>query len=411
MSHVTKIISARFTVATPMFCRGADESGAELRAQSFKGTLRWWWRALAWPRIGDLGEIRDQEDRLFGSSRTGQSRLLIRVSGEPTEIPSSTVLLDGNGVVVGAGARYLGYGVMEAFASHTKRTSAGQLTRACLAAPFEFEVSMRLRSTKQQGRPIDEDLLVDALVAVGLMGGMGAKSRKGYGSLALRTLEGLRPEWSAPENLAGLCNHIDALLARVSTGKVTVANLPPYTAVSSHSRVVVLDAQTSDPLVALDRIGRELVRYRSWGRDGKILDGVDSERNFSEDHDLMRQRSGPYQYPRRVAFGLPHNYSKEFNVSPADHELDRRASPLMFHMHPLRDTTAVVATFLPAEFLPRGKNRLNVSGSRVDLESPDTLYAPVHEFLDRLLDKGKLAGNNRTTRKEPFGATKEVTPK
>ena len=52
--NVTKI-DVTYKVVTPMFCGGADIEKAELRIASFKGVLRYWWRALAWVQYkGDL---------------------------------------------------------------------------------------------------------------------------------------------------------------------------------------------------------------------------------------------------------------------------------------------------------------------------------------------------------------------
>ena len=52
-------INARYLVTTPLFGRGADDDRPELRLPSFKGVLRFWWRALAWSRLqGDPGERR-----------------------------------------------------------------------------------------------------------------------------------------------------------------------------------------------------------------------------------------------------------------------------------------------------------------------------------------------------------------
>ena len=74
-------IDATYRVTTPLFCAGAVPSCAELRLPSFKGALRFWWRALAWPRCGgDLEAIRQQEDALFGSAGGGQSRVLMRLA-------------------------------------------------------------------------------------------------------------------------------------------------------------------------------------------------------------------------------------------------------------------------------------------------------------------------------------------
>ena len=66
----------------------------------------------------------------------------------------------------------------------------------------------------------------------------------------------------------------------------------------------------------LDHVGRELMRYRSWGHRGRVL-GAESEKEFQDDHDLMKSRHRS-KHPRRIAFGLPHNYGKrpEEQVGP-----------------------------------------------------------------------------------------------
>ena len=74
-------IDVTYRVVTPLFCAGVDrKKGPELRLPSFKGVLRYWWRALAWSRYdGDLAVLRQREDRLFGSADAGQSRILLRL--------------------------------------------------------------------------------------------------------------------------------------------------------------------------------------------------------------------------------------------------------------------------------------------------------------------------------------------
>ena len=256
-------IDATYRVVTPLFCAGAVPGRAELRLPSFKGALRFWWRALAWQRCGgDLEDIRRQEDALFGSAGGGQSRLLMRLA--PTSHPRETIgngkvltVSARNGSVVGEGARYLGYGVMEAFRSRTRGTKDGQLTRACLRAPFEFTVQLR-------GRDLNEAQLSSlrrALIALGTLGGMGARSRKGYGSLVLRSLcvDGVE-RWRPPRDIAELEQEIVDL-----PGDRGDFALPAFTAVSDRTRHVLLSNIKKEPVELLDLVGRELVRYRSWG--------------------------------------------------------------------------------------------------------------------------------------------------
>lgn len=374
-------IEATYCVTTPMFCGGAHQELAELRPPSFKGVLRFWWRALAWSRLdGKFDMIRREEDALFGSAGGGQARVSIAfaTSREPTELASGQVLKDA-GAVVGEGARYLGYGVMAAFASRTQGTRPGELSRACLRAPFEFTVRARARGLNDE----QAQSLQDALTAVGLFGGMGARSRKGYGSLAIRSLRVAGAErWSVPRSTEELLQRI-----RAFTGADSPRDWPNFTALSGKTRHLLVTSNTKRPLELLDLIGRELMRYRSWGHNGTVL-GQPSERNFKDDHDLMKgtQRR---RHPRRVAFGLPHNYGRNHRdqVGPYESGLDRRASPLFIHLHECAGKPAAVLSLLPARFLPDGKSDISVGGSPVRQRPEEELYGPVHQFLNRLVNQ------------------------
>ena len=86
-------IEVTYRVVTPLFCAGADSTHPEIRLPSFKGVLRFWWRALAWSRcradleaLEALEAIRRQEDALFGSAGGGQSCVSMRLE-LPTNPP------------------------------------------------------------------------------------------------------------------------------------------------------------------------------------------------------------------------------------------------------------------------------------------------------------------------------------
>ena len=403
-------IEATYRVVTPMFCGGADPvERAELRLPSFKGVLRFWWRALAWSRLdGDLGRIRREEDALFGSAGGGQSRVLMRLESAPAprivRKRKKLTVSHAERRVVGEGARYLGYGVMEAFASRKKGTEAGEVTRACLQSPFEFTVQLRVRDVRPkdtEGRlelDSQESSLIDALTCLGTLGGMGAKSRKGYGSLVLRSLLVDKQErWEPPRTMEALRDRLAHLRRACSA-----ADQPEYTALSGQSRQVLVPSDKKEAMELLDLVGRELMRYRSWGHKGKVL-GQESEKNFRDDHDLMKANSRN-RHPRRIAFGLPHNYGgRQQQVGPSDRDLDRRASPLFIHIHECGNTPVAVLSFLPARFLPRGRSDISVGRTPPIPQTPEAdLYQPISEFLDRLLDRNK--------RKEPFGEVVEVAP-
>ncbi len=382
-------IEATYRVVTPLFCAGADPNRPELRLPSFKGVLRFWWRALAWSKYhGNLKEIQVQEDRLFGSAGGGQSRVSLRLKSmnQPQPVPAGKVLTisQNSKRKVGEGARYLGYGVMGAFGD-----KAGRLERACLSAPFDFTVQIR-------GRNLDKTQLDDltlALVALGTLGGMGSKSRKGYGSLSICSLDinGNKPVGRLPRSMGEMITMVQW------SSHFKLSGFPKYTALSNKARIVLVSSDKKDPLALLDLIGRELMRYRSWGFKGKVL-GNPAERNFKHDHDLMKRKPAHRKdHPQRIAFGLPHNYGpgQAQMVEPHDRQLDRRASPLFIHIHACTDDPVAVLSFLPAMFLPKGKSHISVGGPRRIPQKPESeLYGPIHDFLDRLLDPAIPAKRN-----------------
>lgn len=355
-------IEATYRVTTPMFCGGADPSGtAELRLASFKGVLRFWWRALAWERCsGNIESIQHTEDELFGSAGGGQSHVVMRLNGPPP-------LAKWNKDRLSPGLAYLaGQGLAE----------RGRLTRAAVAPGFDFAVLFRLRPQVEERL---QDLLRDALIAMGLVGGLGARSRRGFGSLTLESLTGLGEAWHSPQNLADLRDELNRFGKKGDYP-------PPYTAFSRETQLVVVPSRNNEASeTLLDRLGTMFLTYRT--REGKFSDDGQAVRDYLERNQAHQNA------PRRVIFGLPHNYffkhsGRTVEIAPAQH--DRRASPLFFHVHETSGSPPIgVIALLKSEFLPEGE-RIELSGgggnSRVSPLTGDKLWAPAEAFL-RLLEQ------------------------
>src|SRR6266571_3109716 len=68
---------------TPLFLAGADQTKAELRAPTFRGLMRYWYRALVGGVVGAneraLPQIIAAESALFGATDTG-SAITVQVS-------------------------------------------------------------------------------------------------------------------------------------------------------------------------------------------------------------------------------------------------------------------------------------------------------------------------------------------
>jgi CRISPR-associated protein Cmr1 len=420
-------VTATYRIVTPMFIGGADQSpGDGIRPPSVKGALRFWWRALNWGRfrsepgatdISALKALHAEEAGLFGRAADtvkgnqigGQGCFLLTVRQDkrettekkkgivhpnfkPTKIKNGNdgrpLMRNGSPEIDEnhlAPARYLGYGLMTAFTSKDKETKkikaqAGQLDRGCLDENQTFTLTLTFRDK------IDDSVL-NALKAMGLLGGLGSRSRHGMGSIALeKIVDDKKNEinWTAPADQKDYVKEVEKLL-----GSFAAVPEPDYSAFSKESRVdVLLSAYT--PYKVLDQFGMKMLDYRSWGKSGKVL-GKNSEKRFDKDHSWCKNKKDltskkkwreiyPNFHPRRVMFGLPHDYGKtpDQKVNAATHE--RRASPLLFHVHRLSDNEYIgVSVLLKSRFLPDGE-KINAGGKNVTAKVDD--WAVITDFLN-----------------------------
>lgn len=382
-------LHASFDIVTPMFLGGADPTRPDgIRPSSVKGALRFWWRALNWSRVSAqhasdqyaaLRQLHADESRLFGHSATeksgGQGVFLMQVSDR-----SSVAKEQPSGVGV---AYLLGQGLGE---------------RKALAAGGSFDVRLLFRPTASQG---DIASVTEAVQLFGLLGSLGSRARHGMGSVALTSLrsEGMDlPAWSAPTTVEAYSSALTALLADARC----VPGLPPLSAFSAESRLdLSMQRSGKDAAVKLlADLGREQQAYRSYGRKNAYsgqheVNGNKAEQLFKGDHDLVLgaiQREMVTAAPKRVVFGLPHNYyfssgaKVDINYRPNGEE-GRRASPLLLHIHRFSDERAVaVHTLLRACFLPgdRPDVTLKLGKDRVIGRPPVTAdWSVLTRYLDR----------------------------
>jgi len=378
-----KTLRARYRIVTPFFAGGADpKKFGGIRPPSIKGALRFWWRALQWQAhfdraghnpVAALRSLHAAESRLFGTSadQGAQAKFLLSVEEtglSPNRPPKPG---PGNGYLLGQGL-YRG-----SYSNEDKGRAGGSFTLHLLLHPSV---------TDEERRSLEEALLV-----FGLLGGIGSRARHGLGSVAIQELacEGAQPFFTVPQTL-------DALKAALAPLVQRQAPLPPFTAFSRETRIDV-SLTGSDPWTLHDQIGKEEMRYRSYGRNGKVLD-TPSERNFRDDHDLILnflQSGKADKAPRRIVFGLPHNYffsslKKNVEVIPGKHE--RRASPLFLHIHPIEGGRfAAIHALIPATFLPPEEGIRLEAGKEVTVPARVD-WKILHTFLDRFPNRITVHG-------------------
>lgn len=168
-------------VVTPMFLGGADVDGAELRTPSFKGMLRFWWRAAC----GDIShdEMINKEAEIFGSTASKSS---VSINILPKGILSCSKELKQRGRTFQVHGRpvhildYLAYG------THTYVKGQGNVYHKEHIIPGNV-LTLKMEYKKQLEKEI-----TTALAWLIHYGGIGARSRNGFGSMATKIEEPVR---------------------------------------------------------------------------------------------------------------------------------------------------------------------------------------------------------------------------
>lgn len=370
---------ANYLITTPMFLGGWDQqvSQEHFRNSSLKGALRFWWRALHYGQayrdaqppshVAALAILHKREGEIFGC-----------VSGDSSQ---SKVKLQStfNGKFISANDKstkpiyFLGQGL------YNFKTG---LTRNAIAADASVELVVTLDNlTASQIVEVK-----NSLIALGLLGGLGSRSRRGFGSLAIQSLTS-EAEEIAFDDLEQIKKFIRDLdySAPVDSPISGLNQATRIDWVSSRQR-----PENSTEKLHSD-ISEEMQFYRSFGQKGIVL-SKQAEQNFKDDHDLvMAALDGKKieSHPRRIIFGLPHNYffsstKQNANIDASD---GRRASPLFLHLHklPTSKQPFAIQTYLGGLFLPSTNSiKLTARSIRGSLLLPTkTDPSVIYNFMDR----------------------------
>lgn len=326
-----------FKVVTPLFLGGAEPNErAELRPPSIKGMLRDWYRVL----VGTEVAVKEEAE-LFGGTAPGigQSPFLLAIDRPLTRHERWERQRVSRDAV--SGLNYLGYSLI-----------LGQNDRKAIPSGQSFE----LRAVFPRGGTGDQRrALLASLWLLSHLGGLGTRSRRGFGSLALK-------EWQGAEEaeeldrlpLIGQAANGSAAAERLGPGLALVKEWYPAAAEPSPSeprppgfrlsgaRFVVMrgpnDAGAwAKPLEALEQAGAAMQRFRR-------VRGVDGFPTVQ----MLAHGEQPPRAPARTAFGLPLTYRTRQRTDtfepylPGDRVLWRLAPEM------LRDL-GFQAPYLPAD--------------------------------------------------------------
>lgn len=242
----TQVLKATLRTVTPVFCAGAEQNGpAEIRPLSLRGALRWWYRAID-PNFAE------NEARFFGATgaRPTASPVTLRVENWVTGKQHLRSQIYGKSKE--RGEAYLGYTLY--LGANDRR-----------AVPPDQNVEITLR-----GLELDQELQrawLASLWLFGHLGGLGTRSRRGYGTMALESWS----NWPEANDLApayGAANP-EAWLERFRQGLKVIRGWFPGTPGGKHHHLgarlplYLWKAGQKDWSDALHVVGQELQQFRS----------------------------------------------------------------------------------------------------------------------------------------------------
>lgn len=162
---------------TPVFLGGSDPKKTELRAASIKGALRFWWRALY--GCDDLEDMKKRETEIFGSTEK-KSNLQIMLGGKEkikgilSDLPQGLkISTQSKGKTFPISIiEYLAFGLCE----YKREQRKNVYIKEHISAGIKFFLAFRFN------KAFEEEIL-SALNALINYGGIGSRSRNGFGSL------------------------------------------------------------------------------------------------------------------------------------------------------------------------------------------------------------------------------------
>lgn len=166
-------------VITPMFLSGADTNTPELRPPSFKAAMRFWWRATNGNL--DIKCLKEKEAKIFGGSgeKEGKSKILINI--ENLELKTSIDPLPSRKVQclhkVGTSVSILDY-LTFGPCSYDRNLSQNVYNRKYINTGSKFNLIIRYNDDKEL---IKKEVIIFLIYLISSVGGVGAKSRNGFG--------------------------------------------------------------------------------------------------------------------------------------------------------------------------------------------------------------------------------------
>ncbi len=311
-----------YELITPLFGGGVEPAQADpissVRATEVRGQLRFWWRATRGGQFGrDVTSLKTAEDLLWGSASgsgsAGPSRVDVQLTLDARGKPYTAV--DRQGRSSNARGEQLNIGhpsSIDSYAAFPLNSMRG----ATVLQDVRFSISVAVHEAPEAAAkagftgPLAFEIAA-ALWAWGTLGGIGARTRRGFGALRLRGVGSGEQLDLPPTTSAGAREWLRERLDTYVVAGTWPEQVPHLE--RDHTALRVLDNPTgSDGM----RTWRFLIDKLKAFRQQRPINGNRPGRNRWPEQDEVRRltgfRSGRHtdeisrvrKFPR-AAFGLP----------------------------------------------------------------------------------------------------------
>ncbi|MEV4565134.1 RAMP superfamily CRISPR-associated protein [Nonomuraea sp. NPDC049419] len=352
---------------------------------SLRGALAYWLRALAGPYVGDdITELLRAEAELFGAASDGSSG-----SSNP-----SRILLRGNRITVGA---------PEANGDLAYLMGPG-LTARNEPKPRQLPPCGLSLEVRNDGSALHADLFLSALWALRTFGGIGARARRGFGTLAFNREAGLKLEkatferaWlirDSHDDLPQVLTCVAGALAELRIRQGTFTGQPRYPCFAEgwyrvEAHPMGISGQDTNALTAL---GKKLRTFRHPGepRHNGKLPNTAGYREVARPYAKQAAPTGAFN---AGALGLPvvytvHGFRESVTVEPitTDGSPARRASPLWLRVTNGRSGWLLRSLAFYNEWLPEDMSLQVKMGRRGADREPAPVTKPNGDVVRAELD-------------------------
>lgn len=357
---------------TPLMIHGADNQSFELRPSSFKGMMRFWWRAVAPNIVGDenLSKLRELENRYFGGAGETSKRSPVTVRTKQNEPPDLKKFDPKKGSL-----RYLFYGVEGSiqYPQTFKVILTGWDKKALRIASYAFWFLANL-------------------------GGIGAKSRRGGGNIIVddvKDSDGILDSKipfsmnQASENSSDLTSYLKDNVPKVRSLILEEMNIQLDVVddpVKTYSHLSAAELYIYPK--SFDQSDKALSCLQTWWQDFRSKDLRKEDKSIVERYINNEKFHGTVQ---RSGLGLPLSIKRSAKwVKVAGSVHTRRASPFCFRiLEENEEKYWVILLHFSSDLLAPGEE-LKLYGPR-GKESPPLTFPDGDKLVEFFKEKNGLA--------------------